>query len=78
MVAILDPELHGPGELEGLHGGLDDAPFPHPLDPGEHCVVGVGLLADLELSSYDTACLNTLSPSAWNPSPFTIHDQSRP
>ena len=46
MVAILDPELHGPDELEGLHGGLDDAPFPHPLDPGEHCVVGVGLGAE--------------------------------
>ena len=39
MVAILDPELHGPGELEGRHGGLDDAPFPHPPDLDERRVV---------------------------------------
>jgi len=40
MAAVLDPELHGPGELEGWQGGLDD---PHPPDLSEHHVVGVGL-----------------------------------
>ena len=36
----------GRASWKGGMVGSTMLPFPHPLDPGEHCVVGVGLGAE--------------------------------